>query len=154
MTARRDRTDRGAAAVEFALLLPVLFLIIGATIDFGRFFYTQNITVNAAREGARMMALGYPVGTPATNPSAARRVSQAMIATPTYTATYRFIPASGSPVVNGACPTSGAQPGDHVDVTVTVDTFSFMVLDPAFKILGGSIAQPKPSGTADVRCGG
>lgn len=148
------RRDRGAAAVEFALLLPVLFLIIGAIIDFGRFFYIQNITVNAAREGARMLALGYPVGTAATDPSAARRVDQAMIAVPTYTATYRYIPTSGSPVVNGACPTSSALPGDHVDVTVTVDTFSFMVLGPAFKILGGTVTEPKPSGTADVRCGG
>ncbi len=142
MAGQGPRRDRGAAAVEFALLLPVLFLIIGATIDFGRFFYTQNITVNAAREGARMLALGYPVGNAATNPSAARRVSQAMIATPTYTATYRFIPASGSPVVNGACPTSSAQPGDHVDVKVTVDTFTFMVLGPAFKIMGGTVTQP------------
>ena len=154
VAARGPRRERGAAAVEFALLLPVLFLIIGATIDFGRFFYIQNVTVNAAREGARMMALGYPIGTAATDPSAKRRVSQAMISVPTYTDTYRFIPASGSPVVNGACPTSSALPGDHVDVTVTVDTFSFMVLGPAFNIMGGTIAQPKPSGTADVRCGG
>lgn len=154
MAGNKPRRDRGAAAVEFALLLPVLFLIIGATIDFGRFFYTQNITVNAAREGARMLALGYPVGTPATDPSAKRRVSQAMLATPVYTDIYRYIPASGSPVVNGACPTSSAMPGDHVDVKVTVDNFSFMVLGPAFKIMGGTLTEPKPSGTADVRCGG
>ena len=49
--------DRGAAAVEFALVLPVFLMIIFAIIDFGRMLNAQ-ITVNeAAREGARAMAL-------------------------------------------------------------------------------------------------
>lgn len=156
MAGTSPRRDRGAAAVEFALLLPVLFLIIGAIIDFGRFFYTQNITVNAAREGARMMALGYPVGNPATDPSAERRVFQAMLSTPVYTPVYTFVPASGSPVTgsSAACPPSSAQPGDYVQVKVTVDNFSFMVLGPAFSLMGGTVTQPYPSGTASVRCGG
>ena len=51
------RTERGAAAVELAIILPVLLLVIGGIIDFGRFFYTQIQVTNAAREGARMAAL-------------------------------------------------------------------------------------------------
>ena len=54
-----SRRERGAAAVEFALILPLMLLLVGGIVDFGRFFYTQNIVVNAAREGARSRALGY-----------------------------------------------------------------------------------------------
>lgn len=52
-----SRRDRGAAAVEFALLLPVVLLVIFGIIDFGRMLNAQ-ITINqAAREGARAAAL-------------------------------------------------------------------------------------------------
>lgn len=62
MTARRPRTERGAAAVEFALLLPVLVLLIGGIVDYGRYFFTQVQLSNAAREGARAgIVFGDPV---------------------------------------------------------------------------------------------
>lgn len=159
MADRSPRRERAAAAVEFALLLPVLLLVIGGIVDFGRFFYTQNVTVNAAREGARMLALGYPVGTSTTDPSAAKRVGQAMLAVSVYTEKYCFLPASGGPATCGsagstiACPASPL-PGDHVSTTVTVAPFSFMVLGPISSLFGSAITVPKPSGTADVRCGG
>jgi Flp pilus assembly protein TadG len=47
------RSERGAAAVEFALILPVFLLIVLGTIDFGYFFFVSEIVGNAAREGAR-----------------------------------------------------------------------------------------------------
>lgn len=50
-------TDRGAAAVEFALLLPVMLLIIFGIIDFGRMLNAQISVNEAAREGARATAL-------------------------------------------------------------------------------------------------
>ncbi len=52
--------DRGAAAVEFALLLPLLLLIIFGVIDFGRALNAQITLTQAAREGARLDALGQP----------------------------------------------------------------------------------------------
>lgn len=52
--------DRGAAAVEFALLLPVLLLIVFGIIDFGRALNAQITLTQAAREGARLAALGQP----------------------------------------------------------------------------------------------
>jgi Flp pilus assembly protein TadG len=45
--------DRGAAAVEFALVLPILLLFLMGTIEWGWFFFTHQRVVNAAREGAR-----------------------------------------------------------------------------------------------------
>lgn len=56
MGARR-REDRGAAAVEFALVLPVLCLIVLGTIDWGWYFYLSQVVTNAAREGARAGSL-------------------------------------------------------------------------------------------------
>ena len=49
--------DRGAAAVEFALVLPVLLMIIFAIIDFGRMLNAQITVTEAAREGARATSL-------------------------------------------------------------------------------------------------
>ncbi len=48
----RARGDRGAAAVEFALLLPFLAMLVCGTIDLGRWYSAWNETKNAAREGA------------------------------------------------------------------------------------------------------
>jgi Flp pilus assembly protein TadG len=52
--------DRGAAAVEFALLLPLLMLLVFGIVDFGRALNAQITLTQAAREGARMAALGEP----------------------------------------------------------------------------------------------
>src|SRR5215472_333163 len=62
--ARRGRRvrggDRGAAAVEFALLLPLLLLLVFGIIDFGRAINAQITLTQAARTGARLAALGQP----------------------------------------------------------------------------------------------
>jgi Flp pilus assembly protein TadG len=55
---RRGAGDRGAAAVEFALLLPLLLLILFGLIDFGRALNAQITLTQAAREGARLASLG------------------------------------------------------------------------------------------------
>lgn len=46
------RPRRGAAAVEFALILPVLMLLVLGAVDFGRFAYNYIAVTNAARAGA------------------------------------------------------------------------------------------------------
>jgi fructose-specific component phosphotransferase system IIB-like protein len=48
---RRNR--QGAAAVEFAIVAPVFFLMIFGMIEFGRAIMVQQILTNASREGAR-----------------------------------------------------------------------------------------------------
>ena len=55
MRARRGhgRHDRGAAAVEFALVVPVLFLRVFGIMDYGRLFFDSVSLRQGAREGAR-----------------------------------------------------------------------------------------------------
>jgi len=48
----------GAAAVEFALLLPLLVVLLFGFIQFGTAFNTRIQATNAAREGARMAVVG------------------------------------------------------------------------------------------------
>jgi Flp pilus assembly protein TadG len=54
---RALRDERGAALVEFALVVPFLMLIMCATIDFGLAVYTVNNLTGAVREGARFAAV-------------------------------------------------------------------------------------------------
>ncbi|GLZ35830.1 hypothetical protein Lesp02_80170 [Lentzea sp. NBRC 105346] len=57
---RKRSTDRGAAAVELALLMPLLLLLIFGIIDFGRALNAQITITQAAREGARLASLKQP----------------------------------------------------------------------------------------------
>lgn len=58
---RFRRTDAGQALVEFALVLPVMLMMLFALVDFGRGFYTWLVVTNAAREGARVGATQKPL---------------------------------------------------------------------------------------------
>ncbi|MEG9249038.1 TadE/TadG family type IV pilus assembly protein [Arthrobacter sp. Soc17.1.1.1] len=49
--------ERGAAAVEMALVLPILILLLLGIMEFGRAFNAQVTLTNAAREGVRVMAI-------------------------------------------------------------------------------------------------
>lgn len=51
------RDEQGAAVVEFALVMPILALIVFGIIDHGRAFYTVNNIVSAVREGSRYGAI-------------------------------------------------------------------------------------------------
>ncbi len=53
MWRRFHRDDRAAAMIEFAIVAPLLFLLVFGIIDFGRVFFLYNNLTNAARDGAR-----------------------------------------------------------------------------------------------------
>jgi len=55
--ARRARAHHGQSLVEFALLAPLLVLIMVATIDFSRLVYIYGAISWSAREGARLATL-------------------------------------------------------------------------------------------------
>jgi Flp pilus assembly protein TadG len=54
------RGDRGAAAVEFALVAPVLFLLLFGTIQYGFLFFQMQAASSTARNVARWAAVGIP----------------------------------------------------------------------------------------------
>lgn len=53
---RLGRRQEGATAVEFAIIIPVLMLLILGGMDFGHMFYIEHMITNASREGARYAA--------------------------------------------------------------------------------------------------
>jgi Flp pilus assembly protein TadG len=50
-------SEGGAAAVELALVIPVLLLILCGIFDFGNLYFQLDLVNNAARQGARLAAV-------------------------------------------------------------------------------------------------
>jgi Flp pilus assembly protein TadG len=118
--AASDSRDRGSVAVEFALLLPVLLLLIFGIIDFGRAINDQITLTQAAREGARLAALGYSTSAVTTR---AQSAATGLSPVPTVT-------------VTTACPTGA---GTGVDAVVKLTyTFSFVTPVGAFAAMFGT----------------
>ena len=53
----RDRSDRGSAAVEFALVLPILLMLALAVVQVGLFVRDDLVLVGSARAGVRQAAV-------------------------------------------------------------------------------------------------
>ena len=51
---RKTGNRRGAAAVEMAIVAPVLFLLLFGIIEFGRVMLAMNVMINSSREAARL----------------------------------------------------------------------------------------------------
>src|SRR5690349_17078021 len=49
--------DRGATAVEVALLMPIVLILVMGIVDFGRLLNAKITLTQAAREGVRVVAL-------------------------------------------------------------------------------------------------
>src|SRR5215204_7694956 len=62
---KRLHDERGASAVEFAFIVPLLIVLVLGIAEFGHAFQVQGTLSAAAREGVRVMALQ-------NNPAAAR----------------------------------------------------------------------------------
>jgi Flp pilus assembly protein TadG len=57
MIKNRMRGERGATAVEFAFIVPLLIVLVLGIAEFGRAFQVSGTLSAAAREGVRVMAL-------------------------------------------------------------------------------------------------
>ena len=57
MRRRPLRGERGATAVEFAFIMPLLLVLVLGIAEFGRAFQVSGTLAAAAREGVRVMAL-------------------------------------------------------------------------------------------------
>jgi Flp pilus assembly protein TadG len=101
------RKRRGAAAVEFAFVAPVFFILIFGMIEFGRMVMVQQILTNASREGARKAVLDGSTATDVNNTVIALMADAKIAVDATYI------------TINPANPGS-ANFGDPVTVTVKV----------------------------------
>jgi Flp pilus assembly protein TadG len=57
---RRRADERGAVAVEMALLLPILLILVLGIVQYGLWFYARQGGSDAARDAARRAAVGDP----------------------------------------------------------------------------------------------
>jgi Flp pilus assembly protein TadG len=116
---RRNR--RAAAAVEFAVVAPVFFLLVFGMIEYGRMVMVQQVITNASREGARAGVLDGATASSVTTTVNNYLTSGSI---------------SGATVTVTPNPPSGAQYGDPVTVTVSIgfDQVSWL---PSPMYLGG-----------------
>jgi Flp pilus assembly protein TadG len=122
---RRCRRKRqGAAAVEFAVIAPLFFLMVFGMIEFGRAIMVQQVLTNASREGARIAVLD----------------SQTPTATQVTTMVTTYLQNAGisgaTVTLNPTEPTTAGY-GDPVTVSVQIQ-FSKVTWLPAPWFLGGS----------------
>jgi Flp pilus assembly protein TadG len=108
--------------VEFALVAPVVLLIIGATVDMGRGMLMYGLLQGASRDMARQAALGYYSGSNTLPPDC----------------TALTTPCSGTSIVNGA------HTLDSLGATVTyADSSSISAAPSAYgSYSGGSTTSP------------
>jgi Flp pilus assembly protein TadG len=132
---RRFGSERGAAAVEFALVVPILLLLLFGIIEFGRVYNAQIELSGAAREGVRVMAIQ-------NSPTAARAATRqgAPSLNPALTDSQISI------LTNGPDPSSclGAPGATNPTVTVTATyplTFLTGMFGNGITITGKSVMQ-------------
>lgn len=53
----RPQQQKGSAAVEFAIVLPLLMMVVLGIMDFGTAFFNEASAAGAAREGVRVYAI-------------------------------------------------------------------------------------------------
>lgn len=105
---RARRSERGAVAVEFALIFPIIFVVIFGVIQYGIYFWGRSTAAASARESARQLA----VGTEWTC-SRTQAVAKANAAASGAAVTMRYVNA-----------TNTAKVGDLVEVTVTAKSLA------------------------------
>ena len=54
---RNGKRPRGQGLVEFALVIPIIVLLVAGFVDLGRAVYSYNTLANTARQGARVAAV-------------------------------------------------------------------------------------------------
>lgn len=121
------RDERGAAVVEFAIVLPILVLFIFGIVEFGRAYNARIELTSAVREGARAVALGGDAVTATKNGAPGLTSSQITVTTTT------------------TCP-AGAPAGTNASVSAS---YPFQYVIPLFRSGTWTL-----KATGVMRCGG
>lgn len=122
--------------MEFALVLPLLMLLIFGVIDFGRAYNMQLALTQAAREGVRVVALGGTAGDATTRTQAA------------------LFPVTGVSVAVSTCPAT-VTPTSDAQVTAT-RTYNYITpISGILNVMGQpALAAPTITGRGRMRCNG
>jgi hypothetical protein len=143
----RTRSERGAELIEFALVLPLLLLVVLGIVDFGFLFQRMEVVTNAAREGAR---LGVLPGYGATD-VCSRVINYVQNGGLPTTGT---CPSPTNPTLNVdtaytiAMPTGSPLPGIRVQVSYQ---HQYVFIGPIMRLFGSSIASVPVTGVAVMR---
>jgi hypothetical protein len=126
------RTCDAGPIVEFAIVVPVLLLLLFGIIDFARAFFQRNNLVAAAREGARFAAVQEFPCNAATQAAVRERVIGY------FSAVGDAVPASNSIVVSPEATVTGVCPDGISTVMVMIANYPFTPLTPLLRVLGGA----------------
>ena len=121
MPALRHRREDGAAALEFGLVAPVIFMVIFGIIQYGYLYWSLQTAAATAREATRQLIVG-------TDEACALANARQMAEGPAVGNT----PPSATPVYRDGNGTVVAAPVDGGTVSVTV---SFQTLDMGIPFL-------------------
>ncbi len=118
--------QRGAAAVEFAIVLVPLLLILFGTIEFGVLFFDKAVITNASREGARRGVVWWTNQSGSTFDLAA--VTPIVQSAVSDYCTGHLITFGAASSPNTPTPTlSGTAPNRYITVTVSYN-YNFLIL--------------------------
>lgn len=118
------KNQKGASAVEFALVLPLLIVLLFGIIEFGLILYDKAVVTNASREGARYGIVYREPGSEITCDNITNIIQ-------TYTAGKLITFGSVNNVAISYAP-GDCNPGSGNDLTVTVSYQYDYLLLPGF----------------------
>ncbi len=124
MLKRIGPSPYGQALVEFALVIPILILILMGVLDLGRGIYTYNVVANAAREGVRFGIV---------NPSNTSGIRAQALAN-----TIALDPSQIAPASISCPPPAPCDSGNTLTVSVTYHFQAITPLIPSFIVTGRS----------------
>lgn len=143
------RNQRGAAAVEFAIVISLLVLITGGIIEFGRVFWYLDALTKATRDGARYLSTApKPLDSGAAYDKARKMVADAATSTASADQNGVWYRGAGLPGfdisnVSISCDPSCALPDQVPTTTPYYVTVSITGYNVAF---GSWFAMPLPAG--------
>jgi TadE-like protein len=140
---RARHSERGATAVEMAIVMPLLVVMIMGIIDFSRVFNAELQLSQAAREGARLASLLPQTTSTAIAPADVTAIQNRTLLAATNPAFGASLPRTGISVVSPYCIKN---PSATDVATVRVD-YAFKGIGPWFPIT--TLRQ-----TAVMRCSG
>lgn len=126
MRLKGEHAERGVAAVEFAIVLPILLILVFGIVEFSSIIYNKALITNASREGARAGMVA--------DLNDAERVSAARVAVKRYLSTFFLSvePAAGLEDGDISVDLTGVSSFGHRLISVTVDYDYVFFIMPDF----------------------